>query len=80
MERAPVDSRAGNSFSRATRSSPFFSSLERIPYSAVNPRRSSSRTRPTTLYCGYVITFGLEFEVSIVLACTCTFLSTFHLG
>ena len=36
---------------RVARSTPFFSSLERMPSSAVLPRRSSSRTRRTTLYC-----------------------------
>jgi len=49
-ESAPVSSIAGRSFSIAARSRPRFSSLERIPYSAVSPRMSSSRTRLTTSY------------------------------
>jgi hypothetical protein len=50
MERAPDCSMVGRRDSTVARSSPFFSSLERIPYSAVRPRRSSSRTRLTTSY------------------------------
>ena len=49
-ERSPSSSAAGRRDSMVLRSTPCASSLERIPYSAVRPRRSNSRTRRTALY------------------------------
>ena len=73
-DRAPRDSRVGRRDSAVARSRPFFSSLERIPYSAVSPRRSSSRIRLTALYYKLVDSIGgggvdnnrLNVEVGII--------------